>query len=221
MLIRALAALVACWLVFVDPPAAAKGQRDPLAPIGEPATVPSEYAMQVMTWVAASGDNNGAPYMVVDKFAAEVFLFDGSSQLIASSPALVGLKVGDESTPGVGDRELSSIPPGDRTTPAGRFVAKFGRAAGHRDVLWIDYPTAISLHAVVNIQKQHRLERLRSSTPTDNRITYGCINVPADFYTKAVKPLFRGTSGVVYVLPETRPLSDIFPAMPPRLAYYR
>jgi hypothetical protein len=170
--------------------------------------------MQVMTWIASSGDNNAMPYMVIDKSAAEVFVFDGASRLIAVTAALVGMKQGDESTPGVGDRELSNIPPEERTTPAGRFLAKIGRAAGHRDVLWVDYATAISLHAVINVRNQHRLERLKSPTPDDNRITYGCINVPADFYAKVVKPLFKNVAGVVYILPETRPANDVFLAMP-------
>jgi hypothetical protein len=209
--------LIALGVGFADSPApaATAGQQDPLAPADETATAPTDDAMRVMNWVAATGDNNDAPYMVIDKVAAEVFVFDPDSQLVAASPALVGMKVGDESAPGVGDRELSNIPPDDRTTPAGRFVAKFGRAAGHRDVLWVDYPTAISLHAVIRVRKQQRLERLESPTPEDNRITYGCINVPADFYSKVVKPLFSGTRGVVYVLPETRPLNDVFQAMPP------
>ena len=230
---RAAAAVITTALLLTIPTAPASSQQqdvvalgvqlDPLAPLEEvPAPdIASGDTLRVMNWVAASGDNNDAPYMVIDKVAAEVFVFDKDSRLVASSPALVGMKVGDDSAPGVGDRELSAIPPDDRTTPAGRFVAKFGRAAGRRDVLWVDYPTAISLHAVITVRNQHRLERLKSPTAEDNRITYGCINVPADFYAKAVKPLFRGTSGVVYVLPETRPLSDFFPAMPPRLAYYR
>jgi hypothetical protein len=197
---------------------AAEQQRDPLAPLDDPATpsyVPSADAMRVMTWVAASGDNNAMPYMVIDKVAAEVFVFDSQSQLIAASPALVGSAVGDESSPDVGDRELSQIPLDERTTPAGRFVAKFGRAAGSSEVLWVDYPDAISLHAVITSNKrEHRLQRLKSATPEDNRITHGCINVPADFYAKVVKPLFKDTSGVVYILPETKPLDTVFLAMP-------
>jgi len=176
--------------------------------------MPSAAAMQVMTWIASSGDNNAMPYMVIDKSAAEVFVFDGASRLVAVTAALVGMKQGDESTPGVGDRELSNIPPEERTTPAGRFLAKIGRATGHRDVLWVDYATAISLHAVINVRNQHRLERLKSPTPDDNRITYGCINVPADFYARVVKPLFKNVSGVVYILPETRPANEVFLAMP-------
>lgn len=182
-----------------------------------PVDEPSTDAWHVINWVIASHDNNDMPFMVIDKIAAELFLFDSSGQKIGASPALVGMTAGDEVTPGVGDRELANIPPKDRKTPAGRFVAKFGRAAGGRDVLWVDYPSAISLHAVVSIRNQHRPERLRSPTPDDNRITYGCINVPSDFYATVVKPLFKASSGIVYILPETKALNEVFLAMPPPL----
>jgi len=185
------------------------------APSDDPAQ-PSPDAWQVINWVIATHDNHDMPFMVVDKVAARVFLYDSSGEPIGAAPALFGMTAGDEATPGVGDRELSNIPPKDRKTPAGRFVAKFGRAAGGRDVLWVDYPSAISLHAVItSIKKQHRLERLNSPTPEDNRVTYGCINVPTKFYADIVKPTFKRTSGIVYVLPETKPLNEVFLAMPP------
>ena len=111
-----------------------------------------------------------------------------------------------QSSPGVGDRELSDIKPEDRTTPAGRFVAKFGTASGNRKVLWVDYATAISLHPVVTRnKKERRLQRLKSPSPEDNRITYGCINVPAEFYAKVVRRLFKDATGVVYILPRPGP----------------
>jgi hypothetical protein len=178
---------------------------------------PSPDAWRVINWVIASHDNNGMPFLVVDKVAADLFAFGSNDELIASAPILVGVTPGDESKPQSGDRELSDIPLSDRTTPAGRFVASFGRAAGGRDVLWVDYPTAISLHAVITtIKAQHRLQRLETATPDDNRITFGCINVPTQFYAKVVKPLFEGTSGVVYILPETKALNAVFLAMPPQ-----
>src|SRR5437763_15504093 len=73
-------------------------QSDPLAPLEEVPTpdLVSGDTLRVMNWVAATGDNNDAPYMVIDKVAAEVFVFDKDSRLVASSPALVGMKVGDD-----------------------------------------------------------------------------------------------------------------------------
>jgi hypothetical protein len=59
-------------------------------------------------------------------------------------------------------------------------------------------------------KKEKRLQRLQSPTPQDNRITYGCINVPAAFYNKVIQDVFRGTIGIVYIIPETKSLSEAF-----------
>ena len=182
----------------------------------DPAEAPSDDVAQLTRWVIASGDNHGQPFIVVDKVAARVFVHDGEGKLVGSTPALLGVTPGDDSVPGVGDRELSEIKPEDRTTPAGRFVAKFGKARYGRKVLWVDYATSISLHPVITTRKkERRLQRLRSATPEDNRITYGCINVPTAFYAKVVRPAFTGTAGIVYILPETRPLKAVFLAFRP------
>lgn len=179
---------------------------------------PSEAAAVVTNWITASGDNGGLPFMVIDKIAAKVFLFDQRGELVGATPALLGITPGDDSAAGVGDRELSDIKPEDRTTPAGRFVAKFGRASGNRNVLWVDYATSISLHAVVtHNKKERRLQRLRSPTSKDNRITFGCINVPTQFYNDVVQPLFKDTIGIVYILPESKYLFEVFPAFRPDL----
>ena len=45
-----------------------------------------------------------------------------------------------------------------------------------------------------------------------NRISYGCINVPARFYDTVVGPAFAGTNGIVYILPEVRTIRAVFPA---------
>ena len=101
--------------------------------------------------------------------------------------------------------------PEERTTPAGRFVASLGYNVHGKDVLWVDYATAVSLHRVITTNpKERRLQRLASPTPLDHRISYGCINVPAKFYDNVVSPAFTGTYGIVYVLPETRSNSETF-----------
>lgn len=173
----------------------------------------SEAVAQFEGWVTASGDNGGLAFMIIDKENAEVFIFTSDGELKGAAPALLGLARGDDSAPGIGDRKLSSIRPKDRTTPAGRFIAGFGPAIGQGDVLWVDYKDAVSMHPVITAnRKERRLERLRTPTPEDNRITFGCINVPYAFYEKVVRPIFTGAKAVVYVLPDTKPLEEVFPA---------
>jgi hypothetical protein len=179
--------------------------------LGEPA---SSDAHRVADWVVDSRDNRGKPFLIVDKGDAKVFVFDSSGQLRGAAPALLGLAKGDDSVPGIGQRKLSGISPQERTTPAGRFVAALGRDLGTQDILWVDYDTAISLHRVITTNRNdRRLERLATPSPLDNRISYGCINVPVKFYETIVNPAFTGTDGVVYILPETRSIRDVFPGL--------
>jgi len=170
---------------------------------------------EMASWVRATHDNADLPFVIVDKIDATVFVYGPDGQLRGAAPALLGLARGDDSTPGVGDKDLSAITPEERTTPAGRFVAGYGPARGGESVLWVDFATAISMHPVVTSNpREHRLERLQSPTVDDNRISYGCINLPADFYEDVVRPSFTGTRGIVYILPETRSLAEVFPGLP-------
>jgi len=171
----------------------------------------SRDVRHIAEWVVDSGDNAGLPFVIVDKANARVFVFDSHGRIRGTAPALLGIARGDHSVPGIGDREYSEMPPGERTTPAGRFLASIGLNARGEDVLWVDYEAAVSLHRVITTKpEERRLERLATPTPLDNRISYGCINVPARFYEDVVSPTFRGTDGVVYVLPETRPVREVF-----------
>jgi hypothetical protein len=170
----------------------------------------SADARAVADWVTASRDNRGLSFVIVDKRAAKVFVFRPDGELAGAAPALLGLARGDHTVPGIGNRKLSSIRPDERTTPAGRFVAAIGQDL-KKDVVWVDYDAAISLHRVINNNpRERRLVRLASATTLDNRISYGCINVPIDFYEKIVRPAFLGTAGIVYILPEVRSLRDVF-----------
>lgn len=171
----------------------------------------SEDARQLADWVMDSGDNRRMPFAIVDKTDAKVFVFDAGGRLRGAAPALLGLARGDYSVTGIGNRKMSDIRPEERTTPAGRFVASLGRNYSGKDVLWVDYKNAISLHRVITTNpEEHRLERMASQKPREHRISYGCINVPAKFFDNVVKPAFTGTRCVVYVLPETRSLGETF-----------
>lgn len=201
-------------LGVVSPSAAAAQASDQTD--GDPPPA-SETVVHFEDWVIASGDNGGLPFMIIDKDKAEVLVFGADGQLQGATPALLGIARGDDSVPGIGNRKISTIPPDERTTPAGRFIAGFGKTRGEENILWVDYENAVSLHPVISASpKERRVARLRSQTPEDNRITYGCINVPASFYKEVVLPAFKGTNGVAYVLPETKPLNEVFPSYRPQ-----
>ena len=171
----------------------------------------SAAARQVANWVVASGDSARMPFVIVDKVEAKVFVFDADGRLRGAAAALLGLARGDDSVPGIGERALSTIRPEERTTPAGRFVAALDRNLRGAEILWVDYDNAISLHPLVTGgAKDRRSERLASVTASDNRISFGCINVPAQFYAHVIAPTFRDTDGIVYVLPEMKAIRDVF-----------
>lgn len=179
--------------------------------VAAPLAGASEEVRSVAGWIAASGDARNRPFAIVDKRLARLFVFDGAGAYRGTTAVLLGLAIGDDSVPGVGNRPLSAIRPADRTTPAGRFDATPGiNAAGHA-IVWIDYAAGISMHAVVpGAPTDHRLQRLATPSPDDNRISYGCINIPTTFFTDVVAPDFA-KGGVVYILPEVRPLTEVFP----------
>ncbi len=161
--------------------------------------------------VVESNDANGLPFLIVDKANARIVAFDAEGRFVQSSPVLLGLARGDDSVPRIGERPMADIRPEERTTPAGRFAAELGENDRGEDILWVDYDDAISIHRLRAVKaSDNRAQRLASETPADNRISYGCINVHADFYDDVVKRLFAPRDGIVYVLPETRPIETLF-----------
>lgn len=176
---------------------------------------PSADAGRLLTWISASGDNLELPFVIVDKVQAKVLAFNSEGVLQGSAPALLGLGRGDVSPAGIGQRRLADISPNERITPAGRFAASLGNDLGEADILWVDYDNAISLHRVITGNpKDRRRARLASVSADDNRISYGCINVPPAFFDGVILKLFNKTNGVVYILPEVTPMNQVFNLRP-------
>lgn len=173
----------------------------------------SPAAQRLKSWVLQTGDNQGLPFVLIDKVNAQVFAFDRDGRLLGATPVLLGLARGDIAPPDIGDRPLSAIGPEDRITPSGRFLAATGQNLTGTSVLWIDYDGALSLHPVRGRPVDRRLQRLATPTPEDNRISYGCVNVPVAFYETVIAPTFTGTAGIVYILPEHRSITEVFPGV--------
>lgn len=165
----------------------------------------SRRTRDMADWVIGSRDNLNMPFAIVDKVNAKVYVFEVDGKLHGAAPVLLGLGIGDDVAPGLSHIPMSQIPPAQRTTPAGRFVTGMGRNSDGKEILWVDYENAISMHPVITSRpEQRRLQRLATPSPLDNRISYGCINVPVHFFENVIQRNFSGTAGLVYVLPETR-----------------
>jgi len=170
----------------------------------------SHDVRQVADWIVETSDNNsagkyGLPFAILDKKNAKVFVFHPDGRLIGAAPALLGLGRGDVAKPGIGAQELSAIAPKDRVTQAGRFVSDIGVDSHGDDVLWLDYDGGLAMHRVITTNpRERRAHRLATPSALDNRISWGCINLPVKFYETVVQPAFTGTKGIVYVLPENK-----------------
>jgi hypothetical protein len=174
---------------------------------------PTADARLIANWVLTTHDNKKHAFVVVDKKDARVYVFSPDGKLVDSAPALLGSARGDATFPGIGDRPLSQVRPEEKTTPAGRFVAEAGLNANHEDVVWVDYDAAVSMHRIRPlVARERRLERLATLTTEDNRISFGCINLPVTFYENVLSPAVEKHGAIIYVLPEERSLQQVFGA---------
>lgn len=165
----------------------------------------------VADWVADSRNAGPSDFVIIDKKHARIYVFDAGARLRGAAPVLLGSAKGDESVPGIGSKPVAEVLPDERTTPAGRFIAERGHNTRGEDIVWVDYDGALSIHRVITTNPaERRLERLASPATDDNRISYGCINVPAAFYDAYIRPVFAIRRAVVYVLPEVKTPQQVF-----------
>jgi len=171
----------------------------------------SPEAIQVANWAVYTGDYKKHAFVIVDKADARVYVFGPDGKLKDSAPALLGAARGDDSFPGIGDKPLAQVRPEEKTTPAGRFVAEPGRNANGEDIVWVDYAAAVSMHRIRPlVAAECRLERLATPAVEDNRISFGCINLPVAFYENVLSPTVQKYGAIVYVLPETRSAEKVW-----------
>jgi hypothetical protein len=181
----------------------------PLADFGKEEASPD--VVHVANWVSYTRNHKKKAFVLIDKKQAQLYVFDPKGKLKSRTPVLLGKAVGDHSAPGIGNKPFSKIKEHEKTTPAGRFVAEFGRNTRGEDIIWIDYDAAVSMHRLRKVSaKERRADRMATEDPGDNRISYGCVNVPAKFYDGVLKPSVRRYGAYVYVLPETKTAQQQF-----------
>jgi len=173
---------------------------------GEPASID---VRRMANWVAVSDDNGTRAFVIIDKPQARVYLFGPDAHLRAAATALLGSARGDDTVPGVGDKPIKEVLPEEKTTPAGRFIARVGESSTRgEDVVWVDYEAAVSMHRIIKVPE--RLKAMATPDVEDNRMSFGCINLPDAFYEGQLRPAIDHHGLVVYVLPETPPIEQTF-----------
>jgi hypothetical protein len=106
---------------------------------------------------------------------------------------------------------MSYVPMEEHTTLSGRFVSEPGRNLNGEPVVWVDYAAALAIHRLRPGPSYNRREvLLASSSPMDHQASLGCVVVPEAFFEKVVHPLLGRSRALVYVLPETRTVRDVF-----------
>lgn len=191
-------AVLASHAPATDPPAnASAAQRThALAPLSGPAA-------ELLSWIARTGNNESRPYVVVDKQKARVWVFDAQNRPLASTPALLGLTLGDHEVTDIRTRNVATLSRDARITPAGRFVTEPGVNLQGEDVIWMDYDAGLAMHRVrPGLAQVSRLKRLANAVASEQRVSMGCVVLPVAFYEGVIRPLLGRQAGVVYVLPE-------------------
>lgn len=156
----------------------------------------------------------GKAFIIADKVGGLLYAFDTNGALVAKTPALYGADRGDVEV--AANKSPDSMIAGEKITPAGVFAGRKPPNAeyGNGMVTFKEGANgSIAIHRVyLGDPKEKRTARLDSATAEDNRISYGCINVPAKFADEILEKHFSGASEVV-VMPDTATLEDTFPMM--------
>ncbi|HVZ43375.1 MAG TPA: hypothetical protein VHA82_06150 [Ramlibacter sp.] len=194
------------------PPAVARPPEPPrLADFGGERLSPETTL--VANWSAYTRDHGKRAFVIIDKKQAHAYVFDPQDRLIRGAPVLLGKARGDDSAPDIGTRPLSLVKEYEKTTPAGRFIAEPGVNSHGEHIVWVSYDLAVSMHRVRKVKEsEHRFARLASPTIADNRISFGCINMPFEFFDNVLEPTVKKYGAVVYVLPDVKSIRQVFGA---------
>ena len=140
------------------------------------------------------------PTLTVDKLAGTISVYYPDTKKTITQPVLIGkvksnkLNMATYDNPG----------PFDNITPAGIFkiTKMFSWKLNEPMAVFINGRSSVSaIHPLwMGNPDQKRVQRLKSLTPDDNRITGGCINVDSKFFYNTINTLPDGVE--LKILPE-------------------
>lgn len=144
------------------------------------------------------------PVLVLDKENASLTVYYPDTQTRITQPALLGRIKSDKLDMTNYDHEERA----NGITPSGTFTVnnEFSWQLNEPMLVFIQGAYAVdAIHPLwTRNPDQHRVQRLYSPTPADNRVTGGCVNVDPDFFYNVLVNLPNGTKFTI--LPEAEKL---------------
>jgi hypothetical protein len=162
---------------------------------------PGWAARLTANWIMASGAHEGRSFLVADKNAGTLYAFGSDGKLIEQTAALYGESKADELTPEQWKVSVDKMRTADKVTPAGRWTVGLQPDSERGWTMDFEGGEGLAIHAVyLGNPKETRAQRLVTETAEDNFITYGCINVPKDYFERVLKPNFGDKHGL-FIIP--------------------
>jgi len=186
----------------------------------------SDRAIAVYETMAPAAIGSGKGFMIADKPSGAIHVFDRTGALIDSGPALFGMSAGDQFIEAPDKTDMEAMSVSERITPAGTYrlqqrsvpsypggqvlaFQKDGQDVGANSSGYV------AVHSVwLEKPEQRREERLASTTPDDNKISFGCINTSSQMFLGKILPhVAEFDGGTVFVLPDAvETTAAMFPA---------
>jgi hypothetical protein len=169
----------------------------------------SSDAAKTAQWVLDTADSEGYPFIVTDKIGATMYFFDEKGVLLKKSPVLVGKNVGDF----IGNTDAGRITPSGRFEIAPETDATYGNVFSVMGTDMVDSETGelveVAIHRLaLHDPSEKRPQRIATTTPLDNRISWGCMNLDNKVMDWAFNNYPLG--GLIYILPETAKGRSVF-----------
>lgn len=176
--------------------------------------LPSDVAA-IRDEILKTHDAHGLPFLILEKERARLHVFDALGVLLGSSPILLGPPLEEVASGPFMARRIPATTVDAQVAPTGRFLAEQGVNLQGEDVVWIDFAAGLAMERLSgSAEAEKRRPRANGPKARGSRIACSCVNVPAGFYDRVVKPSMGLGKAVVYLLPEKAPLA-IFQGAPP------
>ena len=141
---------------------------------------------------------NNLPFIIVDKPTATGYVYNSTGTLLKSFPVLLGSSIGDD---------INTAIPGDPAkkntfTTAGKFtlssnVGVDNSITYNNKILVLEASNSLAIHKIYPGDLKNRTIAINTPEISDNRMTWGCINISEENYDKFITPNIKGGNKII------------------------